>query len=197
MMATTHAFASLAVAVLSLPVLSEYASPPVLLGAAFAGGLAPDADLAARHRRTLHYPLLMPVLASVLFGVVALTGSAAMAVVAVAAAGAALHAVADVFAGSPEPEPWDPSLDRAVYNHLLGAWHAPRRYVRYSGAPEDFLLGLSFALVAVFSPATSPAADLSILALCAASGLFSWQRKRLPALADRLTSVAPWPLFGR
>lgn len=197
MMATTHAFASLAVAALSVPVLSEYASPPVLLGAAFAGGLAPDADLLATHRRTLHYPLVTPALALGLFAVVAITASAVVAVVAVAVAGAALHAVADVFAGSPEPEPWDPSLDRAVYNHLLGAWHVPRRYVRYSGAPEDFLLGLSFALVAVFSPATTPAADLSILALCAASGLFSWQRKRLPALAARLTSVAPWPFVDR
>lgn len=197
MMATTHAFASLAVAALSLPVLSEYAPAPVLLGAAFAGGLAPDVDLVARHRRTLHFPLLMPALAFVLFGVVALTASAVLAVVAVAVAGAALHAVADVFAGSPEPEPWDPSLDRAVYNHLLGAWHVPRRYVRYSGAPEDFFVGLTFATIAVFSPATSLVADLSILALCGASGVFTWHRKRLPALVDRVRSVAPGPLFGR
>lgn len=189
MMATTHAFVSLAVAVLSLPVLSEYASPPLLLGAAFVGGLAPDVDLAAEHRKTLHYPLAAPALALALSGVAFATSSAFATLAAVAVGGAALHAVSDVLAGSPEHEPWNPSLDRSVYNHLLGRWHPARRYVRYSGAPEDFFAGLTFASVAILSPATSPATDLSIAGLLAVSGLFSLYRKRLHYVVDRFESM--------
>lgn len=191
MMATTHAFVSLAVAVVSLPVLSEYASPPLVLGAAFLGGIAPDLDLVAHHRKTLHYPLLTPALAVGLAAVAVATSSAPATLAAIGVGSAAVHAAADVFGGSPEREPWDPSLERAVYNHLFGYWHPARRYVRYSGAPEDFVVGLAFAAVAVGSSATSTAVDLSILCLVGFTALYSWYRKRLHRLTPVVELLRP------
>lgn len=110
MIAVTHALLGLALATLSLPVLSAFAPALVVLAAAFVGNLLPDLDIVAE--------------------------SAIGALAAVALGAAGLHALSDVFGGSPETEPWNPTSDIAVFNHVLGRWHRARRYVRYSGAPR-------------------------------------------------------------
>ena len=136
MMAVTHALLGPALATLSLPVLSAFAPALVVLAAAFVGNLLPDLDIVAEHRRTLHFPVAAPVLAGVV-GVVAVVAESAIGALAAVALGAAgLHALSDVFGGSPETEPWNPTSDIAVFNHVLGRWHRARRYVRYSGAPR-------------------------------------------------------------
>lgn len=191
MMATTHAFMSLTAAIIVLPALSGYASTPLLLGAAFVGGLAPDLDVAGHHRKTLHYPFLGPVLATALFSFAVATSSGPAMVVAVAVAGGALHAVTDIFGGSPEREPWNPSSDRAVYNHLLGRWHPAKRYVRYSGAPEDWLVGVAFATAAILSATTPVSVDLVLLCLLGATGVYTLFRKRLRYLLRVLESLLP------
>ncbi|RLM57371.1 metal-dependent hydrolase [Halobellus sp. Atlit-31R] len=56
MMALTHALVSVAVASALLPLGPEYATPP-LLAAALLGGVLPDLDVFAAHRKTLHYPV--------------------------------------------------------------------------------------------------------------------------------------------
>jgi hypothetical protein len=112
-------------------------------------------------------------------------------VLAVAVGSAAVHALSDVLGGSPEPEPWSPTLDIAVYNHVLGRWHRPRRYVRYSGAPEDFLLGAAFGLLAVSLPATGPGAETLLLGVVVTSGLFTASRRRLHALPGLAERVVP------
>jgi len=191
MMVTTHVLMSVALAAVSLPFLPAGASPPLVFGAAFVGGLAPDLDLVAVHRRSLHYPVVLPVLAVGLWLLALVVSAPLVAVGAVGVTAAALHSVSDVFAGSTEPEPWDPASEQAVYNHVLGGWHRPRRYVRYSGAPEDFFVAALFALVAIESPATTAGVEASLLGLLTLSAVFVLFRKRLPAAAGRLASWVP------
>ncbi|QSX00186.1 metal-dependent hydrolase [Haloterrigena alkaliphila] len=190
MMALTHGFMALAAAVLLLPALGESAGP-VLLAAAFLGGLAPDADLVASHRKTLHFPVWLSVAALALSSLVVVTGSPAVFVLTVAVGAAALHSVSDVLGGSAEREPWNPVTENGVYNHVLGRWHRPRRYVRYSGAPEDFLVCLAFAVVAIDSGLTAPAADRALLALVAFAGVYALCRKRLAAIGSAVSSLVP------
>lgn len=191
MMVTTHIFISVALAAVSLPFLPAGASPPLVFGAAFVGGLAPDLDLVAVHRRSLHYPVVLPVLTVGLWLLALAVSAPLVAVGAIGVTAAALHSVSDVLAGSTEPEPWDPTAEQAVYNHVLGGWHRPRRYVRYSGAPEDFVVAAVFALVAIRSPATSAGIEVSLLALLTLSAVFVLFRKRLPGAAGRLASWVP------
>lgn len=181
MMATTHALIGAALAAVAYPFLPGAVPPSAVVAAGFLGGLVPDLDLFAEHRRSLHFPVGYSVLAAVLAGVAALTAAPLVVLVGVVVASAAVHALSDVFGGSPEPEPWNPTLDIAVYNHVLGRWHRPRRYVRYSGAPEDFLLGAAFGLLAVAVPATGTGVDAALLAVIVGSGLFAFVRRRLHA----------------
>lgn len=191
MIATTHGFVALAAATLSLPVVSEYVAAPVALTVAFLGGVAPDADLAAVHRRTLHFPALGSVAAVAAVGLAVLVPSPWTVGPALFLGGAALHAVSDVLGGSAEHEPWDPTTERGVYNHLLGRWHRPRRLVRYSGAPEDLAVAAPFAAVGLLSAATGPRADAAVLALLAGSAGYVLVRRRLGAIAAVLRGALP------
>ena len=187
MMALTHGVVSVALLALATPLLGEYAGPPLLL-AALLGGLAPDLDVLADHRRSLHYPVGYSALALAAGGGLLVTGAPALAPAAVAVGSAAIHAWSDTLAGSVEAEPWNPTTERAVYNHLLGRWHRPRRYVRYSGAPEDGLLALAAAAVAIATPATGPTAEAGLYWLGAAAVGYTLARRRLagvPGLAAR------------
>ncbi len=191
MMAFTHGLASVAVATALLPFGPEYAAPPVL-AAALLGGIAPDLDVVADHRKTLHFPVGYTALAAGLLGIHAVAAHPTLWLVWVAVAAAAAHSWADVLAGSVEAEPWNPTTERAVYNHALGAWHRPRRLVRYSGAVEDVLLGLACAGVAVAAPVTGPTADAGLIALGALSGLYAVLRHpsvRLDAVAERFPAA--------
>jgi hypothetical protein len=117
MMATTHVFVGLAL-VAPVAVVDPELATPLAVGA-IAGGLTPDLDLVADHRRTFHFPVLgLP--------------AAGLAV------GAALLA--------PEMDPWTEPGDRAVYDHLRGRWLRPRRWIRYDGAPEDGLAAFVLAI---------------------------------------------------
>jgi hypothetical protein len=196
MMALTHGAVSVGLVALAMPLAGEYAGQP-LLAAALLGGLAPDVDLLAAHRRTCHYPVGYTLLTGLLAASVFLAPSTGLVLAAVAVGAAALHAWSDVLAGSVEPEPWNPTTERAVYNHALKRWHRPRRYIRYSGAPEDFLLALGGVTIAVFSPATGPTAEASLLLLLSAAGGYTLLRRRLAALPARLEPLLPRRLAGR
>ena len=75
MMATTHGFVALALAVALLPDAPGEAAPGVVLAAAFLGGVAPDLDLLADRRKTLHFPVVGSALAAAVIAVAVLTGS--------------------------------------------------------------------------------------------------------------------------
>lgn len=191
MMALTHGFMSLALAVLVLPFVSDHVAAPLLLAVTFVGGVAPDADILANHRKTLHYPVLYPALTLLLLVGFLFTSSAIFLLATLAIGAAALHCLSDILAGGAEREPWNPVTDHGVYNHVLKRWHRPRRYVRYSGAPEDFFVSLVFAMVAVWSATTSVTVDVSVLCLLAVAGIYSLLRKRLRQVATFGVALVP------
>lgn len=185
MMATTHVLAAVAVATLSALVAPELA--PVAVVAAGLGGLFPDLDVYAAHRRTLHFPVYYPASAA-LAGVLAV---AVPTVATVAAAwflvGAALHAGMDALGGGLELRPWEATSERAVYSHYHGRWLAPKRWVRYDGAPEDLLLAGAFAVPPLV--AFDGRVPLAVGALLAVSAGYVALRKPLATLWARLAAL--------
>lgn len=190
MMATTHAFMGMA---LALPVL---ASAPEFAPAAFVaglvGGLAPDLDLYAGHRKMLHYPVYGPIAAAPAIGIALLAPSTATVVLAVGLAAAALHAVTDGVGGGLELRPWLAGSERAVYSHYHGRWIRPRRWIRYDGAPEDLALA-GFVAAPLVVAGEGPVAVVTV-ALLAVSAVYVLLRKHLATVAERLAGLAPAPL---
>jgi hypothetical protein len=138
MMATTHALVGALVGATALVLAPAHATTAMLAG--LAGGLAPDLDVYADHRRTLHYPVFLPLVALPAVGLAALVPSAPTVALAVALAAGAVHSVMDAAGGGLELRPWERTSTRAVYDHHRGVWIRPRRWIRYDGAPEDLLL---------------------------------------------------------
>lgn len=174
-MATTHAFVGLAIAAAVATVAPEYALPAAV--GAVVGGLFPDLDLLATHRRSLHFPVLywVPTLPAVGIALAApspLSVGAALFLVTAAA-----HSTSDVIGGGLEPRPWEGTSDRAVYAHLSGRWLAPRQWIRYDGAPEDLVLATLLAVPAlvVFEGRIRAA----VVAGLVASALYTLVRKRI------------------
>jgi hypothetical protein len=186
-MLPTHALSGMLVALpvaLAVPELSALA-----LVAGFCGGVVPDLDMYAGHRKTLHYPVYYPV-GAVVAGLAAVVVPSPLAVGAAAAlAGAALHSVADVFGSGLELRPWEGRSRRAVYDHYHGRWLVPRRLVRYDGAPEDLALAVLAALPLSF------VAGSRLLALVAGTlavaAVYAGVRRRLASVAERLVAALP------
>lgn len=191
MMAFTHLFMSLAMAAAVVPVVSEHVAPTLVVLAAVVGGLSPDLDLLARHRRTLHFPVAFPLLALAPLGLFVVTGDPVALLTGILFGAATLHVLSDLLGGSAERAPWDPTTEFGVYNHVLGRWHRPRRLVQYSGSPGDLLLGAGLAAVASLSPVTTPVMDAAIGALVVVACSYSLARRRLSALAAVLMGHLP------
>lgn len=144
MMATTHVFVGLLIAMPAVLLFPEQA--PAIALAGMVGGLFPDFDIVADHRKTLHYPVYYSALA-VGAGIVALLAPGVLTVaVAVFLFAAAAHAVSDAFGGGVDFRPWKSETYRGVYVHPAGRWEHPRGWIRYDGAPEDFMLGAILAV---------------------------------------------------
>jgi hypothetical protein len=187
MMATTHALWGMTVALPVLAVEPELA--PVALVAGLVGGVLPDLDLYAGHRKTLHFPVYGSLTAAAAIGVAAFAPSVLTVGIAVALAAAAVHAAADAAGGGLELRPWRGESDRAVYSHYHGRWLRPRRWVRYDGAPEDLgLAGVAAGLLAVTGGSTATAAATALLAV---SVVYVLLRKPLATLAERLAQLLP------
>jgi hypothetical protein len=187
MMATTHALAGLALAALAGLAAPEHA--PAAAAAGLAGGLFPDLDLYAGHRRTLHFPVYYAFAALLAAAVASLAPTTATVTLAVFLAAAALHAASDVLGGGLELEPWRATSERAVYSHFHGRWLQPRRLVRYDGAPEDVL-----AAAVLGVPATL-AFDATVQHVVAAALVvsvgYAAVRKHLPRVATTVAALAP------
>lgn len=182
-MATTHAAVGLLLAIPVAVVAPELAAASAL--AAIAGGIFPDLDLfVGVHRRTLHFPDYYWLGAVPALAAAALVPTAATVAVAWFLLSAAVHSVSDAFGAGTEPRPWQRTSAEAVYLHSRRRWVRPRYWVRYDGAPEDYLLTVLFlspGLVA-FGPTVRRVA----LTLIVAGGAYTLVRKRLPDLEERL-----------
>ncbi|MEF8854044.1 MAG: metal-dependent hydrolase [Haloarculaceae archaeon] len=193
MMATTHALAGVLLAGVSLLVAPEFA--PVALLSGFAGGLAPDLDLYFAHRKTLHFPVYLPVATGPALLLAVLAPSTATIGLAAFVAAAALHSVTDVLGGGLELRPWEGTSDRAVYSHYHGRWLTPMRWVGYDGAPADLGLAATLALPVFALGAGGTVETLVIASLVVSTGYAAF-RKRLPALAEDLVgSLVPDPVL--
>lgn len=187
MMATTHALIGMAIALPAAYALPELA--PAVLLAGLVGGLFPDLDLYAGHRRTLHYPVYFPVVAAIALAVAALAPGPVTVGVATCLLAAAVHSVMDAFGGGLEMRPWLETADRAVYDHYRRRWIAPKRGVRYDGAPEDLLLA---CVVAVPLLLVLEGALLElVVALVVVSAGYALVRKRLVGIAVWMVSRLP------
>lgn len=187
MMSTTHAAAGLAVAA-AFALLVPAMGLPVALGVAaavgaLAGGVFPDLDLVAVHRKTLHFPGYYAALTVPAVALAALAPSSWTVGAAFFLGSAALHAASDVLGGGVEARPWEATDDRAVFLHVRGRWLRPRRLIRYDGAPEDLALAAVLAVpgLVVFDGPVR-AVTLGMLAVSAGYVLV---RKRLPEYEER------------
>lgn len=143
-MATTHVFVGLAIASGVALVAPEYALAAAI--GAMIGGLVPDFDVVAVHRKTLHFPVYYSMLSLPALALAIVVPSVWTVAIALAILAAAAHSCSDVIGGGPTPRPWASPSSRAVYAHPFGRWLRPRRWIRYDGAPEDFLFGLVVAV---------------------------------------------------
>jgi hypothetical protein len=187
MMATTHALAGVVLGTLVFLVAPDVGSVPVL--AAALGGLFPDFDLYAGHRKTLHFPVyfsLAAIPASVFAFAVPSVASFSVALFLLAAA---THSVMDAFGGGLELKPWEATSDRAVYDHFRGRWLTPRRWIRYDGAPEDLLLAVALAVPPLF--VFDGAVEVGVGVALAVSATYALLRKPMVVAAERLVAVLP------
>lgn len=128
--------------------------------------------------------MLVPLGALLVTGVALVVGGTAALLALVFALAVAVHTLTDVFGGGvePEPEPWLATSDCGVYNHVVGRWIAPRRWVRYAGAPEDLFLAVGAAVLPLASTA-GPTRQL-LVATLAVSAYFELFRRRLSTISE-------------
>lgn len=143
-MLPTHALIGLALALPFAVTAPEFAD--IALTAGLLGGILPDLDMYIGHRKTLHYPVYYSALTLVVAPIAVLVPTAATITATFLLLGAAVHSAMDIFGGGLELRPWEATSSRAVYDHHRGRWFAPRRWIRYDGAPEDLLLSVVIAV---------------------------------------------------
>ncbi|QKY20017.1 metal-dependent hydrolase [Halolamina sp. CBA1230] len=188
MMLPTHALLGMLLALPVAVLAPEHAS--VALAAGLVGGILPDLDLYAGHRKTLHYPVGYSLLAGVATLAAVVSPSPATVGAVVLFAAAASHSLVDVLGGGLELRPWEASDERAVYDHYRGRWIAPRRWVRYDGAPEDLLLSVGLALPLWLHVA--PPFRRVVAASIVVAVTYAATRRALPRVARALvTEVLP------
>ena len=192
-MLPTHALAGMAMALPLFAVAPELA--PVGLVAGLLGGVVPDLDMYAGHRKTLHYPVYYSVAAVPATLLAMVFPSAVTVAVALFLLGAALHAVSDVFGSGLELRPWEGNSTRAVYDHFWGRWIPPRRTIRYDGSPEDLAVSVAFGLPLLYAVETT--LQLIVIAALVIALAYTLLRRRLadlaPVVADLLpTTVRPY-----
>lgn len=190
MMLPTHALMGMALALPVLMIAPEFAG--VALVAGFLGGVFPDLDLYAGHRRTLHYPSYYPVLAVFALSLAIVAPSVATVGVTTFLLAASVHSVMDIFGGGLELRPWLRTSERAVYDHYRGRWLAPKRWVQYDGSPGDLLVSVTLAvplflvLEGVFQAAVIVIAGVAVV--------YTIVRRVLPSLATALVGMVPDPI---
>ncbi len=192
-MATTHTLVGVLLAVAVTMVAPDVGTIPVV--AAALGGLFPDLDLYAGHRKTLHFPVYYTVAATLALAVaVAVPGPLSLGV-ALFLAAAALHSVMDAAGGGLELKPWLGTSDRAVYSHYHGRWVPPRRWIRYDGAPEDLALAGAVAVPSLL--VLEGVLEQGVLLALGISAVYVLLRKPMVIVTERLVDALPGHVVAR
>jgi hypothetical protein len=179
MMLPTHALIGVALALPLAVAFPESASGVLLAG--LLGGLFPDLDMYFGHRKTLHYPTYYTGFAVVSVPVTVLFTTTVTIAVTVFLIGAAVHSVMDIFGSGLELRPWEANSDRAVYDHHRGQWLAPRHWIRYDGAPEDFFLSAVVGLPLLIG--VDGVFRWVVISAIIVAAVYTTVRRILPALA--------------
>ena len=190
-MLPTHALSGMVLGLAVSAVAPEFG--PVAIAAGLLGGVFPDLDMYAGHRKTLHFPVyysLSAVVAVALAGLFTAVPTVAAALFLLAAA---VHSVADGFGGGLELRPWEGTSDRAVYDHYRRRWIAPRRWIGYDGSPGDLLLAGVLAVPLVL--ALDGTFEWVVVASVAVAGAYTAVRKHLPEMADVLIGDVLVPII--
>jgi hypothetical protein len=192
MMLPTHAVVGVTITAPLIAIAPEHAT--AALSGGLVGSVFPDTDMYAGHRRTLHYPTGYALAAVPGAGAGLILGTPLSVALAFALIGAALHCRMDRYGGGLELRPWEATSDRGVYDHARGRWRAPKRWVRYDGAPEDVLLLVLLGLpaVVVLDPPFRWVAGLALLV----GGVYGLLRRRLAEVAPAAFRRVPAPLSG-
>lgn len=186
-MATTHALVGIAIAAVASLLVPDIGL--VTVAAAAAGGFFPDLDLYAGHRKTLHFPVYYGVMAATALAMAVFAPAPYLWAIALFLTAAAVHSMMDVFGGGLELRPWEGTSQQAVYSHFHGRWVAPRRWIRYDGAPED--LGLALLVAVPGMLAFGDPVTMGIAGLLGISGVYVVLRKPMVALAEWLFAKIP------
>lgn len=187
MMLPTHALAG---ALLALPVaLAAPDAASAVLGAGFLGGVVPDLDMYAGHRRTLHYPVYYSAAALPVGAATVLAPTLPTAALTAFLLAAAAHSVADVFGGGLELRPWEATSTRAVYDHYHGRWIAPRRWIGYDGSPADLALATFLAVPLLL--VVGIRLRWLVAGTLAVAVAYVAVRRTLPVVAERLVATLP------
>ena len=190
MMLPTHALVGLALAA-PLALYAPELAPAALLGALI-GGILPDLDMYAGHRKTLHYPSGYPVAAVPAALLAVLRPGAATVALAFGLLAAAAHCRMDVYGGGLELRPWEGTSERAVYDHVRGEWLPPRRLIAYDGSPGDLALA---ALVGVpLFVVLDGAFAVVVAAALVVATVYVGLRRFLAELAPTVFGRVPEPL---
>lgn len=189
-MLPTHALVGMVLALPFALIAPDFAANAFLAG--FLGGIFPDLDLYSGHRKSLHYPVYYS-----LFAVpAALTAVVLPGPVTIAAAvfllGAGVHCLTDSLGGGLELRPWEGTSNRAVYNHYSGQWIRPRRWVRYDGAPEDFVA--SAVLGAFLFTVVDGQFQIIVALAVLVAGTYTVVRRILPSIATAIVALLPPPV---
>ncbi|WP_128226402.1 metal-dependent hydrolase [Halobacteriaceae bacterium SHR40] len=190
MMLPTHALVGMVLALPFALLAPEFATQALLAG--FVGGILPDLDLYSGHRKSLHYPVYysLSTVPAVLAAFV-VPGPVTIAA-AVLLLGASVHCLADSLGGGLELRPWEGRSNRAVYNHYSDRWIHPRRWVRYDGAPEDFIASAVLGGF-LFTVVDGPFQVIVALAVLVA-GTYTVVRRVLPTIATAIVALLPPPV---
>lgn len=192
MMLPTHLLVGLAVATPLAAVAPELAVAAVAGGAI--GSVLPDLDMYWGHRRTLHYPTGYAHAAAPAVLAAAVLQSPLTVGLALCLVGATLHCRMDRYGGGLELRPWEANSERGVYDHAHGTWRAPKRWIRYDGAPEDVLVAV--ALGAPLFVVTGGPIRWLVAAAVFVGVAYGVLRRWLVGLTPAVVDAVPPPVDG-
>ena len=187
MMLPTHAVVGLAIAAPLVSLAPELA--PAALTGGLVGGIFPDLDMYAGHRKTLHYPTVFPILTAPAAVLAVVYPQPLVVAGAFFLIGAAVHCQMDRFGGGLELEPWKATSEKAVYDHVRRRWLRPKRWIPYDGSPHDLALltAVSLPLLVVLNGPFRTVVGLALVI----GGLYVGLRRRLATIAPLVFGYAP------